>query len=464
MPASPAAVVSLPSEPRKRLSAMIISAIALVAVLAVSGYLLSRRHTGTERNAPETAISQKQAANAQLEQQEKDLFAEAKVAQEAKQWDHAIALYNQVADLHGSMQDQARQAIPIVQALRQGTAISKIEQDTFAEGSRALKMKDYFKADSLFQHVIELKVPDSQLAPQAQAEREKIAPVLQAKKELDAAAAAQNAGDVKGALARYQAIASGGGPFQADAQTRIQQINEQLNAGEARQQFDAADKAQTGGDLNGALAQFKALAAKSGPFQSQAQQRVQAITDLLAAAADKQKFDAADRAQSSGDLKGALAQFKSLADRAGPMQAQAQDRQQQVAQLLAAANKPKAPSNATPATTAARNPVVQLLPSGPFQAWTRPIQKGQIVPDNSVDGGLRPINDAVPPLPNAPAGAYVVFTINIDNDGNVKPVRYLSDDNGLSPQVMAAAKEWKFNPPTVKGKPVSTSISVKITF
>jgi TonB family protein len=157
-----------------------------------------------------------------------------------------------------------------------------------------------------------------------------------------------------------------------------------------------------------------------------------------------------------------MAQFKSLADKAGPLQAQ--EREQQVAQLLAAAGKPKAPSNATPAAAAVRNPVVQLLPSGPFQAWTRPIQKGQIATDNSVDGGLRPINDAVPPLPNAPAGAYVVFTINIDNDGNVKPVRYLSDDNGLSPQVMAAAKDWKFNPPTVKGKPVSTSISVKIPF
>jgi hypothetical protein len=38
------------------------------------------------------------------------------------------------------------------------------------------------------------------------------------------------------------------------------------------------------------------------------------------------------------------------------------------------------------------------------------------------------------------------------------------DDYGLGPQVMAAAKGWKFQPPTVKGKPVSTTIQVKVAF
>ncbi|MGD1105144.1 MAG: TonB family protein [Terriglobia bacterium] len=87
-----------------------------------------------------------------------------------------------------------------------------------------------------------------------------------------------------------------------------------------------------------------------------------------------------------------------------------------------------------------------------------------IVPDINVDGGLKPINLAMPPMAGAPAGAYVVLTINIDPNGNVTPTRMIADVYGLGPQVMAAAKGWKFNPPTVRGKPVSTIIQVKVIF
>ena len=109
-------------------------------------------------------------------------------------------------------------------------------------------------------------------------------------------------------------------------------------------------------------------------------------------------------------------------------------------------------------------PVVTLLTSGEYQPLNRPVQKGMIVPDINVDGGLKPINLAMPPMAGAPAGAYVVLTINIDPNGNVTPTRMIADVYGLGPQVMAAAKGWKFNPPTVRGKPVSTIIQVKVIF
>jgi hypothetical protein len=109
--------------------------------------------------------------------------------------------------------------------------------------------------------------------------------------------------------------------------------------------------------------------------------------------------------------------------------------------------------------------VVTLIQPGEFQRWNGPVNKGQMLPANYIEGGLKPIGSlTVPPVPGAPAGAYVTFMINIDTEGNVSPTRYLSDDNGLSPQVMPAAKGWKFNPPMVRGKAVSTSISVKVTF
>ena len=40
----------------------------------------------------------------------------------------------------------------------------------------------------------------------------------------------------------------------------------------------------------------------------------------------------------------------------------------------------------------------------------------------------------------------------------------MADDNGLAPQVMAAAKGWKFEPPTVNGTLVSSSIQVMVMF
>jgi len=95
-------------------------------------------------------------------------------------------------------------------------------------------------------------------------------------------------------------------------------------------------------------------------------------------------------------------------------------------------------------------------------AW--PMREGQVIPYGKVDGGLKPINLRMTRLPGARAGDDVIFTISIDAGGNASPVRCLVDDHGLCQRAMAAAAAWKFSPPKVKGKPASTSISVKVTF
>jgi hypothetical protein len=109
--------------------------------------------------------------------------------------------------------------------------------------------------------------------------------------------------------------------------------------------------------------------------------------------------------------------------------------------------------------------VVKLIPSGDFTRWNKPVARGQIVPDNTIDGGLKPHGSLnLPPLENAPQQAFVIFMIGIDQNGNVIPGRRMSDDNGLAPQVMAAAKSWKFEPPTVNDTPVATNVQVIVTF
>jgi TonB family protein len=281
---------------------------------------------------------------------------------------------------------------------------------------------------------------------------------------------AETSGDLNGALAKYNAIAAKPGPYKDQAPQHIKEITARLQATQAKGKWDAALQAENAGHLDDAVTQYTSLLAVPD-YKDQAQTHIQQIKEKQAAAADQVRFDDAVKKQNSGDLKGAAEEFKSLLAR----RPDAADRYATVVALIAEANKPKpetpkpnpgpgpGPQNPPPNPTA-RTPVVTLLPSGPYVPWTRPVAKGQIVPDNSVEGGLKPV-PSMTAVAAAPAGASVVLKINIDPNGNVTPDRVLTDNNGLSPQVMEAAKGWKFNPPTVKGgKSVSTSISVKVAF
>jgi hypothetical protein len=409
---------------------------------------------GTLKGEADRAI----AEIAQKMLQEKDLYNQARAAEDHKNWDEAIALYKNVAGLNGPLKDQALEAIPIVMQLQRGMDISKIEEQTYAQADTALTSNQYALARGLFQLVINLKVPDSTLAPKAQAAVANIDQILKSMPAFNAAERAENTGDLRGALAQFQKLANTQGPLAAQAKARIPQLNDKINNAAAQQEFSSALQKERSGDLNGALTQFKVIAEKPGPYARDAQAQVQQINDQLIAAAARQQFDAADHAQATGDLKGALAQFKSLADRPGPLRAQAQARAAQLAGMIADANKPK------PAPPNVRNPVATVILSGDPQPWTRPVQKGMILPDTSVDGGLNPTNLSVAAIPGAPPGSAVTIIINIDETGKVTPGRILKDTSGYGQQVSDAARSWKFRPPTVKDKPIRTSVSVKVTF
>jgi serine/threonine-protein kinase len=467
-----------------------------------------------------------------IQNQEKTLFDQAKNAQDQKKWDDAIALYNKVADMNGTLKDQAVAAIGVVKQQQQGLDSSKIEQQAFQKATTADKKGDYAQARVLFQQVIDLKVPDSTLAPQAQAKLADLDQKIKFKDEFDAAERAANRNDLDGALAQFDKIATGGGPFAARAKTRsaeLQKMKTEMTANAAlKQDFDAAVQAENNGHLDDALAKFQAIAGKGGTFGAEAQKHIQGINSRQAAALNKQKFDAAMQAESAGrlddalaqwsalatvaeykdqaqthiqqikekqsaaadqakfddavkkqnggDLQGALAELKSLAAKPGPTQAQASDKVFQVMQEIADANrKPPTPPpgpgpspgpgpGPSPAPGPARTPVVTPLTSGSLRPLARPWNKGMIVADVNVDGGLKPTSLSVPAMQGAASGSIVMIMIKIDENGNVTPDRVVSDTSGFGPQVTEAARSWKFNPPTAKGKPVNTSVTVKVTF
>jgi outer membrane biosynthesis protein TonB len=60
--------------------------------------------------------------------------------------------------------------------------------------------------------------------------------------------------------------------------------------------------------------------------------------------------------------------------------------------------------------------------------------------------------------------AVVVIAIHIDTSGDVTPAEVAFDENGLAPQVLEAAKAWKFHPPTLRGIPVGVSTQAIVVF
>jgi hypothetical protein len=659
----------------------------------------------------------------------KDLFHNAKM-------EDACAVFQQLdKEKPGDIQIQRYLKVSCAQVM----AIQKTEEDLFNQGVQLFNQGQLDDARQEFERVGKLQGLTN-LRYQAKA-LDYIKQIDAAREEFDAAERAANRNDLDGAIAQFDRIANGGGPFASRAKTRLSELQKMKSEASAnaavKQEWDVAVQTENNNDLNRALAQFKAIAAKGGAFGSEATKHIQEINDKLAAAADQQKFDDAVRKQNAGDLQRALAEFKALAVGHGPKAGESLDRYGQVSQLIADAGKPKQPEPKAPVSTPAasvpcrptsgylqptdpfqrfaliaslepslapqtisgtivgivcdpngdilsgvsvtatneetalayqgvtdttrgifvipevppgiyrvraqfsgfqpqehdsvrvdvnrvteedfvlkvsistaakvgqltvsanvkgarisvdgrsdpswltpytiadlsagahnveismdgydsfqrsvtieggkttnvagnlstahaeidivtvppgvetlidgksyglspvratlppgnhtymvkppgmaphekaftlksaqiltikltlgtafaRNPVVTLIPSGDFQPWNGPVSKGQILPDNSIEGGLKPIGSlTVPPLPDAPAKAYIVFIIHIDPDGNVTPGRKTVDDYGLGPQVMAAAKAWKFNPPMVKEKPVSTAVTVKVTF
>jgi serpin B len=109
-------------------------------------------------------------------------------------------------------------------------------------------------------------------------------------------------------------------------------------------------------------------------------------------------------------------------------------------------------------------PSVTIISSGDYETLRRPVKKGQMVPDYNVEGGLKPLSLAMPPVPPAPPGSIVLIKIVVDENGNVTPDRILNDTSGAGQQVEQAARSWKFKPPTAKGEPVKTPIVVKVAF
>jgi len=404
-----------------------------------------------------------------LENQETSLFSQGMDAQQAKKWDVAVGFYQKVVDLNGPMKDQALQAIDSVKELKSGADVSALEKEKYDRAVAALAQQDYAQARVLFQQVLTLKVPGSTLAAKAQTQLDAVKATEQSQKEFAAADKAQSSGDLTAALAEFQDVAAKPGPFQEPAQSRIQQINQLVTANQQKQQaakdlqdnlrkFHDLESQKKYGDAAALLPTISQLGGDGNQLKNELESAEQSDLQNLT-----NQFNQAKNNKDVATLQQLKGQFQTLGSASGTPASQARDYADNlIPSTITQINQANKPSPSPQA--AAHAPVVTLIASGSYSPWTRPVQKGMLVPSYSVEGGLKPVNLTMAPVRGVPGGSFVTLKINIDENGDVTPDIVMSDAIGMGPMAMEAAKKWKFSPPMVKGKTVKTSVAVKVTF
>ena len=410
-----------------------------------------------------------------VEKKEQDLFAQAQAAQSQKKWDDAIALYQQVADLNGALKTQSLQAIANVKALQSGQDLTTLEQQKFAQAQAALRRKDYSRARDLFEQVVNLNVSGSKLLPQAKNQLATLESRLQEQQEFNAAVQLQNSSQLAQARMQFEAIVQKHGALEAPAQTHLHQIDEMIANQQKQKQQAAALQASLQkfknleaqkqyGEARAMLASIGQQGGNAGQLENEVnaleQSDFQKLTD---------RFAQAESGKNASGLQQLASQFQALARQGGPIAGAARDYATRLIpaaiQQITAAAKPAASTSSPPVATApSRAPVVTVVTSGTYRPWQGPIRKGQLLPEYNIDGGLKAISLHMPPVANAPAGSFVTIKVNIDEQGNVTPDHIVQDASGIGAGVLEAAKSWKFQPPRVRGKPVRTSILVKVQF
>ena len=392
----------------------------------------------------------------------------------------AISSYQQAEQADQDLKEQAEARIADIQARIAGKTPEQIEQSAFRRGQSAFTARKYKQAIPDLQSVVEKNLSGSTLVPKAKDMLGRAEAALRDEEKFDDAVNKFKSNDMDQAEAIFKDLANRNDDYKADAQNYLKQISDQreaaTNAEAKKRATEAATNQVKDAVNNHQYAQADSLLAQVQKLGGPTDDLRSSINRGYVSEFSQIKGEEASHQSDAPGLRVVEGKFKDLAQRAGSPRGdnardEGKDLEGQAAKLEAKVVPPPPqpvtpqPVTPPPAPVAAPTPVVTLIPSGDFQRWNGPVSKGQMIPDNSIEGGLRPVGKlTIPPIPDAPAKAVVIFIVNIDPNGNVTPGRKTVDDFALGPQVMAAARAWKFNPPTVRGKAVSTTIQVRVTF
>jgi tetratricopeptide (TPR) repeat protein len=445
--------------------------------------------------------SQAKTQMAQIEQarrQEDEWFQQAEAAQNQKQWDKAIRLYTEIINLNGERKQQAIANLQDVQSVENtiqtaGSNQQQVEAAAFQHGEDWYRQKNYDQAQRELQKVVMLNLPGSRLVPKAQALLEEIHRALQANAQkaeqlYNEASRLSESNDVNvlaKAVGEFQQVVTLHTSWSEQAQAKLRDTNNRITAlvsqaNNQKQRQQAlnntvqsiqADLSQRRyGDALALLANVRQLGGDTAGIQSQITSAYQTEFKKLEASynqakAGKDLTALVEVATNLGDLKA----------RAGTLGGDLPGLTDQVqATIKELSTRPAVPnpspiaagSPGGPAARAEAQPRVSWDLGGAVQKYPGRVDKGMVLPAFYVDSGLRPAGGqlTMPPVAGAASGCFVTYIIRIDTSGSVHPDHALDDKCGLGSAVEQAAQKWKFNPPTAKGKPVQTSVTVKVEF
>jgi len=99
--------------------------------------------------------------------------------------------------------------------------------------------------------------------------------------------------------------------------------------------------------------------------------------------------------------------------------------------------------------------------------WDHPLQPGDRVGAEYIDGGLELEASPLPPalIARAAKGSKVKVQLDVESNGTIRKGHRLDGDKAVAAALIQAAKQtWRFSPPVSNGVPVRTSAAVVVQF
>ena len=275
---------------------------------------------GSMKNSAQQEVTRLQ----KLRGDEDKLWGEADAAQKAKKWPDATAKYNEIVKLGGQRSAAATQALKIVEARAAGKSEEQAESEQFRAAQQLMQRKDYEKARAAFQQVIALNVPNSKLKSQAETQMSLAESRLNEKKAFDDAVTLQSSNQLQQARAKFQDVVNMNGEFKSQAQSKIQEIDTAVTRSNALAQLNQqAEAALNSGNYAEARNKAREITQSGGDGS--------AVTNR-ANQAEEQKFNNAknafDSAKSSGNesaLGSVETEMNAIARGNGPLASQARN-------------------------------------------------------------------------------------------------------------------------------------------
>ena len=113
-----------------------------------------------------------------------------------------------------------------------------------------------------------------------------------------------------------------------------------------------------------------------------------------------------------------------------------------------------------------QGPKVIFKPPEP-KHWDRPLQPGDKVDAEYIDGGLELEVSPLPPvlITRAAKGSRVKVQLDVESNGTIHKGHRLDGDRDVAAVLIQAAKQtWRFSPPVSNGVPVRTNAAVVVQF